>query len=179
MNAQQLDYIPSAHTWRPSRWQVGIAFASVLVVVWVGWCVLTFDPFRGRGVLLDVADGPARVWLLDNGSFDMTLELHVVRRGQHQRAYVIDKSNYSTLRFIRFDGNILVANGDFVFAAYDASADRIVSYDQLPFTVWEGQGEVVDSYQFSNDPASMRPGFPRVREQSAEDGGVGGPESGR
>jgi hypothetical protein len=83
---------------------------------------------------------------------------------------VIDKSTYSTLRLIRYAGHILVANGEFIFAAYDAPADRIIRTDQLPFTVWEGQGDVLDTYRFADGPASMRPEFRRVREQR-----VGGP----
>jgi hypothetical protein len=161
--------------WPPTRGQVCFTLALLLLVAgWAGWCVVRGDLFGGHGVVLDVREGQARVWLVDNGSFDATLELHVERGGQHQRQYVIDKSTYSTLRLIRYGGRILVANGEFIFAAYDPASDHIIQFDQLPFTVWEGQGQVLDSYDFGNERASMRFGFRQVREQRAIGGAGGG-----
>lgn len=157
---------------RPFSDTVAAIMIGLVAVLLLG-CVVrsvffALNPFRGRGVLLEMTEGPARIWLADRGSFDVTLELHVDGPAGHRSVYAIDKSTYSTLRFVRHGGRVLVANGPFVFAAYDPATDRIIGYNELPFTVWEGQGEVVDSYRFSSDPPSMRAGFPEVRERRAE-----------
>ena len=139
-------------------------FLLILVLLIVAGSVVSCDPLSGRGELVRCSIGGSRVWLTDDGSFDLTLQLHVSRAGRTRSEYVIDKSDYSTLRLIRHKDRVLVANGDYIFAAYDPASDRIIRYRDLPFTIWEGQGEVLDSYQWSDGPARMRDGFPERRE---------------
>lgn len=116
--------------------------------------------------------GDSDIWLVDSGSVDLTLQLHVRRAGRTRYDYVIDKSGYSTLRLIKYRGRILAANGKYIFAAYDLASDQIVHYRDLPFTIWEGQGEVMDSYQWSNKPAHMRQDFPERREGDESPAGL-------
>jgi len=125
---------------------------------------ISCDPSWGRGELVSSKVGDAKVWLYDNGSFDCTLELHVKRRGQERFEYVIDKSTYSTLRLIKYQGRIMAANDKYIFAAYDPASDRIVGYHDLPFTIWEGQGEVLGSYKFTDAAPEMRRDFPQRTE---------------
>jgi hypothetical protein len=150
-------------------WRITAGAVAALVVACfasLAWRVVT-GPFAGRGVLLKIDEGPATLWLSDTGDFDSTLELHVERAARHRMAYAIDKSTYSTLRFVRYAGRILIANGEYVFAAYDPAADAILGPADLPFTIREGQGQVIASYAYGDQPAIMWHTFPRVREQRA------------
>ena len=126
--------------------------------------LISCDRTSDRGELVSWRDGDTRIWLVDDGSFDLTLQLHVERAGRRRFEYVIDKSTYSTLRLIKYRGQLLAVNDRFIFAAYDTASDSIIRYDALPFTIWEGQGEIVSSHRWSDGPASMRAGFPMWRE---------------
>ena len=125
---------------------------------------ISCDPGGGRGELVRGEISGSQVWLTDNGSFDLDLQLHVKRAGQTRSEYVIDKSGYSTLRLIKHKGRILVAAGDYIFAAYDPASDQIIRYRDLPVTIWNGQGEVIASYKWSDGPARMRHDFPERRD---------------
>jgi hypothetical protein len=103
-------------------------------------------PTFGRGTLLSCREGDAYLRLTDPGGVDMTLTLTVKRSGETQSAYVIDKSTYGTLRFVRDGGRVLVTNDGFIFAAYEPATGRIVPYDELEVTVWNGRGEVLDTH---------------------------------
>ena len=135
---------------------------SVLVIVGLLLLIAISSLFSlsfGRGTLAEAKINHGKVWLYDEGSFDLTLKLYVSRDGVTRSRYVIDKSEYGTLRLIRHEGDVLAAADEFIFAAYDTELDAIITYHDLPFTIWEGQGEVVDSYKWS-DAAVMRRGFP-------------------
>ena len=148
-------------------WRLTAGAVVALLVGCLGWRILHFDLFGGRGVLLKTDEGPATLWLFDIGGMDSTLELHVDGNARHRSEYVIDKSTYSTLRFIRYNGRVLVANGEFIFAAYDPAADAVIGYDDLPFKIWEGQGEVLASYVYGSEPASVWHNSRRVHEHQA------------
>jgi len=118
----------------------------------------------GRGVLLTWKDGAKHVTLEDHGSFDMSLELHDRTGGRDHTNYVIDKSAYGTLRFIWYQDALWAANDQFLFARYDPKTETVTTYNELPFTLWEGQGKVLSKYSMSPGPASMRRDFPMVKE---------------
>jgi hypothetical protein len=135
-----------------------------LLLLAVAGSGVSCDQGDGRGELVRGDIGDTRIWLTDDGSFDLALRLHVERAGRTRSEYVIDKSEYSTLRLVRHEDRVLVANGDYVFAAYDPACDRIIHYDDLPVTIWDGRGEVIDSYKWSDGPARMRSDFPARRD---------------
>ena len=67
-------------------------------------------------------------------------------------------------------GQLLVANDNYIFAAYNPRTDAVTHYYNLPFTIWEGQGKIVDSYRFSDKKAWMRKDFPHKHEQTSQPG---------
>jgi hypothetical protein len=84
--------------------------------------------------------------------------------GTRRFDYVIDKSSYGTLRLVRDRGRILVTADRFIFAAYDPATDMIIRYNDLPFTIWDGRGEVLDARRFADGAAHMRQDFPHRTE---------------
>jgi hypothetical protein len=135
-----------------------------LVLLTIAAASVSCDAVVSRGELVRGDVGGSQIMLTDNGSFDLTLERHVNRAGQTRSEYVIDKSRYSTLRLIKHEDRVLVANGDYIFAAYDPASDQIIHYRDLAVTIWDGRGEVIDSYKWSDGPAHMRSDFPERRE---------------
>src|SRR5262245_24071058 len=97
----------------------------ILVLLVVAGSSISCDPGGGRGELVRGEIAGTKIWLTDDGSFDLTLQLHVKRAGQTRAEYVIDKSEYSTLRLIKRNDQVLVANGGYLFAAYDQTSDQI------------------------------------------------------
>jgi hypothetical protein len=140
---------------------LGIVLGGVLLVR-----NLSLFP-KSRLLFWEDTTSGAEIWLQDPWSFDLTLELHVRRNGTHRKEYVIDKSEYGRLSFVLYGDRLLVLNNQYIFAAYDIPTDCVIHYDDLPFTLYEGQGKVVDSTRIG-DRASMRSGFPLKRESDQE-----------
>jgi len=159
---------------RALKIRIAVFVALILHVVVVVALIRSAMPFSERTLLKwKHRDTGTKVWLLDDHSFDNTLQLHVERNGRRQMGYVIDKSSYGTLRFALYGKRLLALNDSYIFAAYDLESNQILYYWQLPFTIYEGQGEIVASHR-EPEGAVMRSGFPRTRESEAATSRPGG-----
>ena len=109
--------------------------------------------------LLTCRHDDVRLTLWDTHSIDLTLKLTVERGALKTEHYVIDKSNYGTLRMVGTEDLILLVNDQFIFAAYAPKTHEVIYHQKLENTLWDGEGTILDRYRYSKNPAVMRPDF--------------------
>lgn len=149
--------------------KLALAVLACLVLLVIVLVVIVPHCLSAENVLLSYADSTSgtKLWLEDNGSFDSAILLHVKRNGMEQRSYIIDKSQYGTWGFARDHDQFLVVNDEFIVAAYDMPSEKIIHYRELPFTIREGQGEIV-ALKKSARRAALRQDFPRKWQSASQ-----------
>ena len=159
---------PRRRIHRLTPWLLAATGALVLLTVFVvaryAGRLLTTEP-----TLLEWTDPRSGVTLrlVDTSSFDLDLRLDVRAGGVTHSSYVIDKSRYGMLALVECGDRYLLLNDQFIFAAFERLTQRVVPYEELPYTVYEGEGKVLVSKRVGQC-AEMRSGFPVIKRPTTE-----------